>query len=78
MASVESFANYLNSFVHREEHTSLVDFDNMSDTDLEANRVSREQVLRKEVEHWQAMWQVWQLVLYSWYTKLTPLDSNSS
>lgn len=61
MASVESFASYLNSFVHREEHeehTSRVEYDNVSDEDLGTNRISREQALRKEIEHWQAMWQV--------------------
>lgn len=61
MASVESFANYLNSFVHdddHEGHKSRVEYDSLSEEDLEFNRISREQALRKEVEHWQAMWQV--------------------
>jgi hypothetical protein len=67
MASVESFANYLNSFVHRDDHeqrtshkghTSRVEYDSVSEEDLGTNRISREQALRKEVEHWQAMWQV--------------------
>ncbi|XP_028411147.1 centrosomal protein of 162 kDa-like isoform X2 [Dendronephthya gigantea] len=60
IASVESFASYLNSFVHREDHeghTSLVEYEDGSEEDTRTNRISREQALRKEVEHWQAMWQ---------------------
>jgi hypothetical protein len=67
MASFESLANYLNSFVHhddhegntsREGHTSRVEYDSVSEENLGTNRISREKALQKEVQHWQAMWQV--------------------
>lgn len=66
IASVESFANYLNTFVHEKEDvagTSRVDWklEDASgcslDESLESKRLSREQTLQKEVEHWRLMWQ---------------------
>ena len=61
MASFESLANYLNSFVHHDDHegnTSRVEYDSVSEENLGTNRISREKALQKEVQHWQAMWQV--------------------
>lgn len=62
MASVESFAEYLNSYVHSDADVvgrdPLVEDERMSEREIGSTLMSREQALRKEVEHWQAMWQV--------------------
>ena len=67
VASVESFANYLNTFVDRGADgvnaKSRADWLNESQheyplaDDFAGKRLSREQALRREVERWQCMWQ---------------------
>ena len=59
---MQSFAKYFkNTFVHDEGNGNQVwdheyEDNRSADESLASNRMSREQALRKEVEHWRTMW----------------------